>query len=60
MKEIKGRRTIDSLERKNSSKRAREGKLFIEKKHCKYCGHNKRFTGNPMGLNINKCSRCKK
>ena len=45
------------------SKRARQGKLSVEKSRCPYCQHHKVFKGNIMtkdGQDINKCCRCKK
>jgi len=47
-------------ENSSKSQRARSGKLDTEKKTCKYCGHKKAFTGNPMGQNITKCCKCKR
>jgi len=58
-----GKSTIDGVgakEKKTISQRAKKNKLFVEKKTCKYCGHNKIFTGNPKGQNISKCCKCKK
>jgi hypothetical protein len=44
----------------NLSKRAQNSKLFVETIKCPYCSHKKAFTGNPQGLNIRKCAKCKR
>ena len=49
--------------KQNLSKRATKNKLFVEKSEktkCPFCGHNKKFIGNSMGLMRNKCTKCKK
>jgi len=49
-----------SMSKKNKSYRAIKGDLTVVKRRCEYCGHHKGFEGNVAGLNINKCTRCKK
>jgi len=44
----------------NVSKRAQNSKLFVENIKCPFCSHKKAFTGNPQGLNIRKCAKCKR
>lgn len=49
-----------TLEKKNLSKRAIEGKLYVKRQRCPHCNHHKIFMGNTAGLNIKKCCKCKK
>jgi len=58
----KGRQRIDSYLRQNSSKRAMNGKLTVEKGFCPRCKHHKVLMGNIIsstGQGIRKCARCK-
>lgn len=45
-------------DKKTVSQRAKDNKLSVEKKTCKYCGHHKIFIGNVAGQSINKCCKC--
>lgn len=47
-------------DKKTVSQRAKDNKLTVEKKNCKYCGHHKIFIGNSAGQNIIKCCKCKR